>query len=60
MSKTLMLTREQMARIKPDFPRSHGVERVDDRRVISGMMSVIRNGLQWKDAPQAYGPPKTL
>ena len=60
MSKVFMLTRKQMARIKPYFPLSHGVERVDDRKVISGIMYVIRNGLQWKDAPVAYGPHKTL
>lgn len=60
MSKILMLTREQMMRIQPYFPLSHGIERVDDRKVISGIMSVIRNGLQWKDAPAAYGPHKTL
>ncbi|MCI1909780.1 MAG: transposase [Acetobacter fabarum] len=34
--------------------------RVDDRRVLSGIVYVIRNGLQWKDAPKAYGPHKTL
>src|SRR6204780_4760132 len=34
--------------------------RVDDRRVISGIIYVIRNGLQWKDAPKPYGPHKTL
>jgi len=60
MSKIFMLTREQMMWIKPYFPLSHGVERVDDRRVISGIMYVIRNGLQWKYAPAAYGPHKTL
>jgi transposase len=60
MSKLFMLTREQMARLKPHFPLSHGVERVDDRRVISGIIYVIRNGLQWKDAPPGYGPHKTL
>lgn len=38
----------------------HGVPRVDDLRVISGIIYVIRNGLQWKDAPCGYGPPKTL
>jgi hypothetical protein len=38
-------------RIKPYFPLSHGVARVDDPRVISGIIYVIRNGLQWKDAP---------
>lgn len=60
MSGMFMLTRKQVNRMKPYFPLSHGVARVDDRRVISGIIYVIRNGLQWKDAPRAYGPPKTL
>ena len=60
MSELFTLTRRQLNRIKPYFPHSHGVERVDDRRVISGILYVIRNGLQWKDAPKAYGPHKTL
>jgi transposase len=30
------------------------------RRVVSGIVYVIRNGLQWKDAPKDYGPHKTL
>lgn len=50
----------QMARLSPHFPLAHGVRRVDDRRVVSGIVYVIRNGLQWKDAPKAYGPHKTL
>jgi transposase len=54
------LTKEQLLRIKPYFPLSHGIERVDDRRVLSGIIYVIRNGLQWKDAPKEYGPYKTL
>jgi transposase len=49
-----------MARISPFFPLAHGVPRVDDRRVVSGIVYVIRNGLQWKDAPKGYGPHKTL
>jgi putative transposase len=60
MSELFMLTRQQINRIKPYFPLSHGVERVDDRRVLSGIIYVIRNGLQWKDAPRGYGPHKTL
>jgi transposase len=28
--------------------------------VVSGIIYVIRNGLQWKDAPAGYGPHKTL
>ena len=27
---------------------------------LSGIVYVIRNGLQWKDAPKAYAPHKTL
>lgn len=46
--------------IEPYFPLSHGVPRVDDRRIISGIIFVIRNGLQWRDAPVEYGPPKTI
>jgi transposase len=49
-----------MARIAPFFPLARGVPRVDDRRVVSGIVYVIRNGLQWKDAPKGYGPHKTL
>ena len=60
MSDVFLLSKAQMARISPHFPLSHGVPRVDDRRVVSGIIYVIRNGLQWKDAPKAYGPHKTL
>jgi transposase len=55
-----LLSERQMARIAPQFPLSHGVPRVDDRRVVSGIVYVIRNGLRWKDAPKDYGPHKTL
>ena len=55
-----LLSEAQMARISPYFPLAHGVPRVDDRRVVSGIVYVIRNGLQWKDAPKDYGPHKTL
>lgn len=34
--------------------------RVDDRRVLSGIIHVHRNGLRWRDAPSVYGPHKTL
>ena len=50
----------QMRRIEPYFPLSHGVPRVDDRRIISGIIFVIRNGLRWRDAPREYGPHKTI
>ena len=60
MSDLFMLSKAQMRRIEPYFPLSHGVPRVDDRRVLSGIIFVIRNGLRWRDAPKDYGPPKTL
>ena len=59
MSQLFYLSAEQLERIKPFFPRSHGIPRVDDRKVISGIY-VIKHGLQWKDAPREYGPYKTL
>jgi transposase len=49
-----------MERIAPFFPLSHGIARVDDRRVLSGIVQVIRTGLRWRDAPAVYGPHKTL
>ena len=60
MSQLFYLSAEQLERIKPFFPRSHGIPRVDDRKVISGIIYVIKHGLQWKDAPREYGPYKTL
>ncbi len=60
MSDVVLLSRAQMARFAPHFPRSRGKRRVDDRRVVSGIIYVIRNGLMWKDAPRGYGPHKTL
>jgi transposase len=33
---------------------------MDDRRVISGIVYVLRNGLKWCDAPKEFGPYKTL
>ncbi|WP_338469021.1 IS5 family transposase [Sphingomonas sp. gentR] len=60
MSDLYWLTDEQMARLQPFFPKSHGKPRVDDRRVLSGIIFVNRNGLRWCDAPKDYGPHKTL
>ena len=60
MSDVWLLSETQMRRIEPFFPLSHGVPRVDDRRVISGIIFVLKNGLRWRDAPAAYGPHKTI
>ena len=60
MSDLFLLSPAQMSKIQPFFPKSHGVARVDDRRVVSGIVYVLKYGLQWKDAPKACGPHKTL
>ena len=60
MSDLYWLTDEQMERLRPFFPKSHGRPRVDDRRVLSGITFVNRNGMRWRDAPREYGPHKTL
>ena len=55
------LTDEQFARIAPHLPRdTRGKARVDDRRVISGIVHVLKSGGRWVDAPADYGPRKTL
>ena len=60
MSDVFLLSRAQMRRIEPFFPSPRGRPRVNDRRVLSGIIYVIRHGLRWRDAPRAYGPHKTL
>jgi transposase len=55
------LTEEQFARLEPHLPTdTRGKARVDDRRVISGIVHVLKSGCRWVDAPLAYGPRKTL
>ncbi len=49
-----------MWRRRPCFPKSHGLPRVDDRRVLSGMIFINRSGLRRLDAPTEDGPHKTL
>jgi transposase len=51
----------QFARLVPYLPSdTRGVPRVDDRRVISGIVHVLKSGCRWADAPAVYGPRKTL
>ena len=62
MSRNLFwLSDEQWARIEPHLPTDvRGVERADDRRVISGIVHVLKCGCRWCDCPEAYGPPTTI
>lgn len=60
MGELFYLSNKQIERIRPFFPRSHGIPRADDVRVLSDIIYVIRYGLRWRDAPREYGPYKTL
>ncbi|MDR3320131.1 MAG: transposase [Desulfovibrio sp.] len=60
MSSLFYLSVEQPERIRPRFPLSHDISRVDDMKVTSGIIYVIKHGLQWKEAPHEYGPYKIL
>jgi transposase len=61
MGDVFWLSDDQFRRLEPLLPRdTRGVPRVDDRRVISGIVHVLRSGCRWPDAPSVYGPPKTL
>jgi transposase len=55
------LSEEQWQRIEPYLPTDvRGVERKDDRRIISGIIHVLKSGCRWSDCPEAYGPHKTI
>jgi transposase len=55
------LTTEQFSKIEPHLPTdTRGKARVDDVRVISGIVHVLKSGGRWIDAPADYGPRKTL
>jgi transposase len=55
------LTDAQFSKIQPHLPTdTRGKPRVDDRRVISGIVHVLKSGCRWIDAPPEYGPKKTL
>ena len=51
----------QWAVIEPLLPKNQpGARRVDDRRVLSGIVHVLRSGGRWKDCPAIYGPSTTI
>jgi putative transposase len=56
MTDLFLLSPAQMRRIERYFPLSHGIARVDDQRIVSAIVFVIKNGLRWRDAPPGYGP----
>ena len=60
MSRLFWLSSDQVERIAPFFPKERGVSRANERKVLGGIIYVIKHGLQWTDAPADYGPHKTL
>lgn len=55
------LSDDAWAAIEPHLPKNQpGARRVDDRRVISGILHVLKAGCRWKDCPARYGPPTTI
>jgi transposase len=61
MSALFWLSDDAWTAIEPHLPRNQpGARRVDDRRVISGILHVLKTGCRWKDCPVDYGPPTTI
>lgn len=61
MANEFWLSDKQWAAIEPCLPRNQpGARRVDDRRVISGIVHVLRSGCRWRDCPPVYGPYTTV
>ena len=52
MNDLFYLEIAQLERISCYFPKPHGIARVDDLKVLSGIIHVLKRGLQWRDAPR--------
>ena len=60
-SNLYWLDDDQWQQIEPHLPSDvRGKERADDRRVISGILHVLKSGCRWKDCPPEYGPYTTV
>ncbi len=61
MEDVYWLSDEAWAVIEPHLPKNRpGPKREDDRRVISGILHVLRSGCRWRDCPRVYGPRTTI
>jgi len=60
MAETFWLSDVQWAAIEPLLPSFGGKPRVDDRRIISGILHRFREGLRWRVLPDFYGPRTTV
>jgi transposase len=51
------LSAYEWATIRPFLPsKPRGVPRVDDRRVLNGILWILRSGAPWRDLPETFGP----
>ena len=61
MAGEFWLRDAQWEAIEPLLPKNQpGAHRTDDRRVISGIVHVLKTGCRWQDCPPVYGPPTTI
>lgn len=61
MARLFWLSDEAWTAIEPHLPSGKpGKPRVDDRRVISGILHILKTGGRWRDVPPEYGPPTTI
>ena len=61
MSAGFWLSDRAWGAIEPLLPKNQpGARRVDDRRVISGIIQVLKTGCRWQDCPAGYGPSTTI
>jgi len=55
------LSDQAWAALEPHLLKNQpGKPRVDDRRVISGILHILKTGGHWRDVPPQYGPAKTI
>jgi transposase len=61
MRDLFWLSDHAWAAVEPHLPHNQpGKPRVDDRRVISGILHILKTGGRWRDVPPEYGPAKTI
>ena len=60
------MTRSDMSDLEWNFIKEllsnnpRGMKRVDDRRVIYGILYALCTGIPWRDMPEQYGPWSTI
>src|SRR4051812_30414629 len=61
MAGQFWLDDRQWAALEPLLPKNQpGARRKDDRRILSGIIHVLKAGCRWQDCPADYGPPTTI